>query len=156
MSEQHENLTGVRLPPPMIALIHLLAAFLFGWILPLPIPAPAWLAVLGAVIVIAGLALAGWAIDLFRTAGTTLNPRGGTTRLVDYGPYRFTRNPIYLANICFLAGFPLIIHDYWGLILVQLLIFVTNKLVIEREEAYLAQLLGQPYLDYKSRVRRWL
>ena len=156
MSEQHENLTGTRFPPPILGLIHLLAAFLLGWILPLPLPAPAWLALLGAVIVVAGLVLGGWAINLFRRAQTTLDPHGGTNRLVDSGPYRFTRNPIYLANVCFLAGFPLIIHDYWGLILAPLLIFVTNKLVIEGEEAYLARQLGQPYLDYKSRVRRWL
>jgi protein-S-isoprenylcysteine O-methyltransferase Ste14 len=53
-------------------------------------------------------------------------------------------------------GFPLIINIYWGLILAPLLVLLMNRLVIEYEEAYLAAQFGQPYLDYKSRVRRWL
>ena len=156
MTENQKNLTGVRIHPPVLTFIHLLAAFLLGWFLPLPIPTPAWVWVSGAAVVLAGLILAFWAFLLFGRARTTLDPHGGSTALVSGGPYRFTRNPIYVGYVCLLIGFPLIIDDYWGLILSPLLIFLMNRLVIEYEEVYLAEQLGQPYLDYKTRVRRWL
>lgn len=156
MSEKYQNLSGVRIPPPILALLHLLAAFLLSWILPLPIPAPGWLTAVGAGLVAVGLGLAFWAFSLFHRAGTTLDPRGGSTALVSSGPYRYTRNPIYVGLACLLAGFPLIIHSYWGLILCPLLIVLLNRLVIVYEEIHLAEQLGKPYLEYKNRVHRWL
>ena len=156
MTDEPKNLSGVRIPPPVLTLIHLIVAFLFGWLIPLPLPVPNWVSRLGGGIAVIGLVLAFWAFILFSRARTTLNTDGGTTALVNSGPYRFTRNPIYVALVCLLAGFPLVINDYWGLILSPVLIVLMNKLVIEYEEKYLAQQLGQPYLDYKARVRRWL
>ena len=156
MTEKEKNLTGVRIHPPVLTFIHLLAAFLLGWLLPLPIPTPTWVWFSGAAIVLVGLILAGWAFALFSRAHTTLDPHGGSTALVSGGPYRFTRNPIYVGYVCLLVGFPLIINDVWGLILSPLLVVLMSRLVIAYEEVYLAEQLGQPYLDYKTRVRRWL
>ena len=156
MTDEPKNLTGVRIPPPILTLIHLLAAFLLGFLLPLPLPQPGWLPVAGWVIVLAGLALAFWAVAHFRKARTTLDPHGGTTAIVTGGPYRYTRNPIYVAYLCLLVGFPLVLDMYWGLILAPLLVVLMTRLVIQPEETYLATHFGQPYLDYKARVRRWL
>jgi len=156
MTEKPKNLTGVRIQPPALTFFHLMAAYLLGWFVPLPIPVPDWQAMFGLGIVVFGLALAFWAFTLFSRAGTTLDPHGGTSALVSSGPYRFTRNPIYVGYACLLVGFPLVINEYWGLILSPVLILLMNRLVIQYEEAYLAQRLGQPYLDYKARVRRWL
>ncbi len=156
MTEQPGNLSGVRIHPPVLTLIHLLAAFLLGWLAPLPLPVPGWLPLAGWGIVIAGLALAFWAVSHFRRAQTTLDSHGGTTAIVTGGPYRFTRNPIYVGYVCILIGFPLVIDVYWGLILAPFLIVLMNRLVIEYEEAYLAQQFGQQYSDFKSKTRRWL
>ena len=156
MTDEPKNLTGVRAHPPLLALLHLIAAFLLGWLVPLPLPQPGWLFMVGWGIVLAGIVLAFWAVRYFHVAQTTLDPHGGTTAIVSGGPYRFTRNPIYVGYVCMVIGFPLIINMYWGLILAPLLVVLTNRLVIEYEEAYLAAQFGQPYLDFKASVRRWL
>jgi len=156
MTDEPKNLTGVRVHPPLLALLHLIAAFLLGWLVPLPLPQPGWLFVVGWGIVLVGIALAFWAGTYFRLARTTFDPHGGTTAIVRGGPYRFTRNPIYVGYVCLVIGFPLVINIYWGLVLAPLLVVLMDRLVIEYEEAYLAVQFGQPYLDYKARVRRWL
>jgi protein-S-isoprenylcysteine O-methyltransferase Ste14 len=89
-------------------------------------------------------------------AQTTLDPHGSVSTIVTSGPYRFSRNPIYLGFLCLLIGFPFIFRNYWGLILSPLLIVLMNTLVIQHEEAYLEKKFGEAYTGYKSRVRRWL
>ena len=156
MREIPQNLTGIRIHPPVLTLLHVIAAFLLGSLLPLPVQASSWMRLAGAGLVIAGLALALSAVNQFRRAGTTLDPHGGTTLLITTGPYCMSRNPIYIGYVCFLAGFPLIFESYWGLGLSPLLVLLMNRLVIQYEEAYLERLYNQDYLDFKSRVRRWL
>jgi protein-S-isoprenylcysteine O-methyltransferase Ste14 len=156
MAKQPENLTGIQMPPPVLTLIHLVAAFLLGYLFPLPAPVPGWVALSGWVIVLPGLILVIWAGSMFNQAQTPLHTYGGTTKIVGGGPYRFSRNPIYLGYICMLVGFPLCINMIWGLILAPVLIILINKLVIEHEETYLERKFKQEYLDYKSKVRRWL
>lgn len=102
------------------------------------------------------LGLAFWAVSRLRRAQTTLDPHGGTTAIVTDGPYRFTRNPIYVSYLCLLTGFPLVLDSPWGLLLAPLLILNMDRLVIEYEEAYLARQFGAEYLEFKSRVHRWV
>ncbi len=156
MTEKTPNLTGVRILPPVLTLIVLLAAFLLGWVIPLPVPTPNWLPIVGWSLVCAGIILAAGAISQFIRADTTYHPREGATAIVKSGLYRFTRNPMYLANLFILIGFPLVLNSYWGLILSPALILLMNRLVIQYEERYLEAQFGQEYLDYKSKVRRWL
>ena len=156
MTEKTQNLTGVRILPPLLTLIVLLTAFLLSWVIPLPIPTPNWLPIVGWSLVAAGILLATGAISQFMRAHTTVDPHAGATTLVKNGLYRFTRNPIYVANVLFLTGFPMILNSYWGLILSPALILLMNRLVIQYEERYLEAQFGQEYLDYKSKVRRWL
>jgi protein-S-isoprenylcysteine O-methyltransferase Ste14 len=154
MTEETNNRTGVRIPPPILTLILLLGAFLLGWLIPLP--APGWLPATGWMIAGAGIVLAAAAIGQFMRAGTTVDPHGAATTVVKSGLYRFTRNPIYVANMLVLIGFPLVLSNYWGLILAPLLVVLMNRLVIQYEEAYLEAHFGQEYRDYKAGVRRWL
>jgi protein-S-isoprenylcysteine O-methyltransferase Ste14 len=156
MTEEPNNQTGVRIPPPILTLLHLIAAFVLGWLVPLSIPGLEEIDLLGWILVGAGLGLLFSAVSQFNKAETTLDPFGGTTKIVIAGPYRFSRNPIYLGFVCMLIGFPLMIDKAWGLILAPLLMILMTRLVIEHEEAYLEQKFGQEYLEYKSRVRRWL
>jgi protein-S-isoprenylcysteine O-methyltransferase Ste14 len=156
MTEKTHNVTGVRALPPILTLTLLLAAFLLGWLVPLPVPAAGWLPALGWSLAGAGIILAAGAIGQLMWAHTTVNPHEAATAIVKNGLYGFTRNPIYLANLCLLSGFPLVLDNYWGLILSPLLVLLMNRLVIQYEEAYLEAKFGQEYLDYKSGVRRWL
>ncbi|MBV8078354.1 MAG: isoprenylcysteine carboxylmethyltransferase family protein [Planctomycetaceae bacterium] len=159
MSSAPEDRSGVRIFPPLIYLGGLFLGFLLHWRLPLPI-VPAVLVgplrLLGAFCLVAGLALDIWAVATFRRAGTTPHPAGPATALVVGGPYRFTRNPMYLGLVCITAGLALLTNALWPLILLPIVIVIVRRAVIDREEHYLTAKFGEEYLRYKARVRRWL
>ena len=79
-----------------------------------------------------------------------------TTAFAMKGPYRFTRNPMYLGMSILSAGFAVFWNALWPLLTVPVAMVLVNVLVIAKEEAYLARLFGGNYLGYKSRVRRWI
>jgi protein-S-isoprenylcysteine O-methyltransferase Ste14 len=107
-------------------------------------------------LVAAGVLLAASAVVLFRRAGTTPNPTRPTTALVLHGPYRFTRNPMYLGlSLCYL-GAALLVNSIWPLILFPALIVLVQGWVIALEEAYLERKFAAEYRAYRARVRRWL
>ena len=113
--------------------------------------------VVGAVVGVGlWLALDGAAMLFFRRAGTSMLPMNPTTALVTKGPYRFTRNPMYLGMAFLYIAFALAFGVIWALILLPLVIVAVDQLVIALEEAYLVSNFGQPYCDYMARVRRWL
>ena len=152
----HADHASVKIYPPVLWLIHILAVFLLNRFLPLPLAFPKAMGWLGYLFVLAGLGFAFGAVIQFRKAKTTVDPHGSVRAIVTSGPYRFTRNPIYLGLVCLLIGFPLIFRTYWGLILSPVFIVLMNTLVIQHEEAYLEKKFGDEYTSFKSRVRRWL
>ena len=109
-------------------------------------------------IVIAGLslALALWAVAHFRRAGTNIHPHKPALALVTAGPYRFTRNPMYLAMSGILLGAAIFLGSLTPFIVIPAFMAVISERFIEPEEARLEAAFGAPYLEYKSRVRRWL
>ncbi len=110
----------------------------------------------GRGLVAAGIALIVWSALAFRRARTTVVPHQPPSALVEAGPYRFSRNPIYLADLVILAGAALILGAPLALILLVPFREVLRRLFIRPEEAVLERALGPAYLDYKARVRRWL
>ena len=143
-----------RLDYPPVWLI----AFMAGaWALA-PVWAPlggvwAWI---GVAVAAASVALAVWAALAFRRAGTTIVPGREPAALVEDGPYRFSRNPIYLADLGILAGWSLWLGTPLGLLLVWPLKVVLERRFVLPEESVLARDLGRPYLEWKARVRRWV
>ena len=133
-----------------------LAAFFLNKLFPLSFAFPQAVVWLGYALVLIGLGLTISAASGFMRARTTLDPHGSVSNIVTSGPYRFSRNPIYLGFVFLLIGFPFIFRTYWGLILSPLLMVLMNWLVIRHEEAYLEKKFGEAYAGYKSRVRRWL
>ncbi len=83
-------------------------------------------------------------------------PHRDPSALVADGPYRFSRNPIYLADLGILAGWSLWLGTPLGLLLVWPLKVVLERRFVLPEESVLARDLGRPYLDWKARVRRWV
>jgi protein-S-isoprenylcysteine O-methyltransferase Ste14 len=151
--------SGVRVIPPVIYLAGLAAGFLLQWVWPVSILPPA--AVLasraaGWLLIGIWLFFSIWAVAVFRRAGTTPNPTRPTTALAFGGPYRFTRNPMYLSFALMQAGVALIANALWPLVFLLPVLFVIRRYVIEREERYLERKFGEDYLAYKRRVRRWL
>lgn len=111
---------------------------------------------LGVGLIVAAVALAVWAALEFRRARTTIVPRQEPTALVSGGPYRFSRNPIYLADLAILAGWSLWLGTPLGLLLLWPLGHMLERRFIRPEERLLEQRPGGAFARYRSRVRRWL
>lgn len=146
----------VKVPPPAIFLGCLIGAMVLNWLWPLPEPWTTILRVAGAVGIVAGLVVGATAVSRMRRLHTTPDPERPTAALVTDGPYRFTRNPIYLGFLLIYLGFTLVAGTLWGLLLSPLLIWTVTRVVVRNEEAYLAQRFPDSYKAYKARVRRWL
>ncbi|MBB4130985.1 MULTISPECIES: isoprenylcysteine carboxylmethyltransferase family protein [unclassified Xanthomonas] len=125
--------------------------------LPLPAPTPlAWIELAGGVIASLGLALAVSCFILFARRRTTIMPSGHPSRLVLDGPYRFTRNPMYLALVLSYVGLCLQLGLLWAVAVLPLPWLALQLYVIPFEEARLRTEFGRHYNDYCLRVRRWL
>jgi protein-S-isoprenylcysteine O-methyltransferase Ste14 len=146
----------IALPPPLIFLGYLVSALILNWAVPFPTPWTMVLRLVGGALVIAGIWLVSSAISQIRNARTTLDPRGTTTAIITGGPYRFTRNPIYLGFFFIYLGFTLFAGTLWGLLLSPFLIGTVTQSIIHAEEAYLKKKFEKEYTEYSSRVRRWL
>jgi len=155
MTEPKDH-ANVRIPPPILALLHIIAAFLLARLIPLPFIAPSIVKYIGFALVVIGFLLGLGAALTFRRARTTLDPYHPVSSIVTSGIYSFSRNPIYLGFLLMVIGIPLVGGTYWGIILAPIFILLCNRLVIEHEEAYLGKKFGTTYSDYTSRVRRWL
>lgn len=151
----HPNINK-NIHPPVIALFFIVLAYVFGRFAPLPFLAPPILRNIGLFISFVGFLLGIGAFNEFRKARTTLDPHGSVKQVVTSGIYRFTRNPIYLGFLLMVIGIPLNSGLYWGVVMAPFYMILMNRLVIEREEAYLEKKFGKDYTSYTSRVRRWL
>jgi len=156
MSEapDHAN-TLVR--PPIALLLALLAGLALDWLYPLPfVPAGLPHAWVGASVFILGLALVVWAIRTLKAAGTPVQGYKPTSAIVDRGPYRLARNPVYAGMFIGLAGLAVAFDTLWLLAALVVFFAIIRFGVVAREEAYLDRKFGGAYRDYKARVRRWL
>jgi protein-S-isoprenylcysteine O-methyltransferase Ste14 len=91
-----------------------------------------------------------------RKAETNINPYEPLTTIVIEGPYRFTRNPLYLATTLIYGGIAVRLNVLWATLVLPLVLAVIQRGVIEREERYLERKFGEEYTQYKARVRRWI
>ncbi|MCC6298264.1 MAG: isoprenylcysteine carboxylmethyltransferase family protein [Anaerolineales bacterium] len=152
----HKDHADAKIHPPVLLVIHIGVAWALDRFFSLPIDVPPALRNIGLGLAGIGFVLGVLSAFAFFKARTTLNPHGTVSSIVSSGIYRFTRNPIYLGMAFMLVGFPLAFGNVWGIPLTLAFVPLMNKLVIEHEEAYLAQKFGEAYTGYKSRVKRWL
>jgi len=155
MTENKDH-ANVKIHPPVLLLVHVLAVFLLNWLLPLSTAVPKSLEWIGYILVFVGLGFAFSAVNQFGKMHTTLDPHGSVSAIVTNGPYCFSRNPIYFGFLCTLIGLPLALGNYWGAVLSPVFVVSMFQLVIKYEEAYLEEKFNEEYTSYKSRVRRWL
>jgi len=144
------------LRPPLIYLASIIAGLLLHWALPIDL-APGTLGrLLGGLALLAAVVLFVTSVRTFRTAGTPLPGHRPTTKVVSSGPYRFSRNPIYLAFSLLQLGVALWFNSLWVVLTLAGSIAVMSLLVIPREERYLEARFPDEYLPYRASVRRWL
>ncbi|MBA1261433.1 methyltransferase family protein [Stutzerimonas stutzeri] len=144
------------LPPPLIYLLFLGAAWILDALLPFALGQNLWTHYSGWVLIDAGLLLMLWAGLLMLWRKTTVNPYGQPAKLLEDGPFRFSRNPIYLADSLIYCGIALLWGSLWPWLLLPVLIYSMQRGVIVHEERLLTRLFGEAYGDYCQRVRRWL
>ncbi len=143
--------------PPLAWGLTIIAGVLLDWLLPLrflPPDLPArWI---GGTVVVLALALGVWAVVTMTRAGSNVPTNRPSTTIVERGPYRFTRNPIYSGMFLCVIGLAIAFDTLWLLITLVPFVLVVRYGVVAREEAYLERKFGEVYRGYRSRVRRWV
>ena len=147
----------VLVRPPLAWGLAVVAGLALHWVVPLPfLPGHLPAGWLGAIVFLLALALFAWAIVTVTRAGSNVPTTRPTTAIVESGPYRFTRNPIYVGMCVGLVGLASAFDELWLLIVLVPFALVIRYGVIAREEAYLERKFGDAYRSYRARVRRWL
>ncbi|MEE9330055.1 MAG: isoprenylcysteine carboxylmethyltransferase family protein [Parvularculaceae bacterium] len=157
---EDKDAAAIRIFPPGIPLATVLIGLAFQYIWPasldlsLPTPLRYWVG--GAIITGAIYFLGFRAVLIMRRSGQSENPYKTTTEIIESGPYRLTRNPMYLQMVLVCIGLAVVLSNPWIFILTPVCVLLLHFLVILPEEAYLERKFGAPYLEYKKRVRRWI
>ena len=152
---------GVKFPPPFLFVLGLGVAWLLEtYVRRTPILGPgartAPREILAAALIIIGLILLFWGMLTFALVKTAILPMRPAALVVDHGPYRFSRNPMYAGMALAYLGAALAANSVWTLIVFPFVIALLNRLVIKREENYLSSAFGPEYDAYCKRVRRWI
>jgi protein-S-isoprenylcysteine O-methyltransferase Ste14 len=142
--------------PPILLGGAMLLGALLDWLLPIPLLSPVAARVLGAALFVFSAALGFSAQRALRRAGTNISPNEPTLALVTDGPYRRTRNPLYLAGLGVYLGVALFINGLAPFLLLVPLAVLLHWGIVLREERYLTTKFGETYRVYQTQVRRWL
>ena len=149
----------VRFPPPLIGLAAiLLGVALQRWVpidLGFQLPAVVRYIVGGLAVTLPILGIGFPAVLALRRTGQSEIPWTPTTEIVQDGPFRYSRNPMYLQMVLFCVGIAILLFNPWILLLTPLVAWGLYQFAIRREEEYLEAKFGAEYLAYKQRVRRW-
>jgi protein-S-isoprenylcysteine O-methyltransferase Ste14 len=144
------------LRPPLVYLAAIGIGSLLELVLPAPFIPDAVAVPLGMLVAAMGVALFFSSVGKFRAAGTPVPGNKPTTAIVRAGPYRFSRNPIYLAFSLLQLGIAIWVNSLWIVATLVPAHAVMAWIVVPREERYLERAFGAEYLAYKSSVRRWI
>lgn len=160
MRVEPRDAARVKVFPPGVPLLAILIGVGLERVIPLrrwfepPTPARYWVG--GAVVAGALLGLGLYSVILMRRTGQSENPWTTTTEILRRGPFRLTRNPLYLQMVVGCIGFAILLANLWILLLTPVCAWVLQRFAILPEEAYLEHKFGEEYLSYKRSVRRWL
>jgi protein-S-isoprenylcysteine O-methyltransferase Ste14 len=158
MRNERPDRPSIIFPPPLIFFALLGFGFFLDYLLPLKLYNAPWL----PRIIVSGIffLLSGWlALTSFRELlknKTPFDPSKPTVVIVQDGPFRISRNPMYLSLLILLLGVAVLTGSFWMFLAVPLLIYILIIGVVKQEEEYLERNFGNEYLSYKAKVRRWL
>lgn len=159
MTDERPTTPGVHFPPPFV----FVAAFLIGmaldrWVMEFRLgnAGRPVLLVAGWLLIALGLGVMLSAIWTFTRARTSVLPFRPATAMVTSGPYRLSRNPMYVGLTLLYVGLSLLAGMAWPLVMLPLALWALTALVIRREEQYLGSAFGAEYAAYRQRVRRWI
>ncbi len=147
---------GVKVPPPFIFLISILIGLGLNRARPMSVVPENLAMPLGVAFIVASIALAFLGFRELGRHKTTTRPDEPSSTIVKTGPYRFTRNPLYVSLSTLQLGIGLWTNNLWVVLMLIPVGIVMTTQVIAREEAYLERAFGEDYLRYKASVRRWI
>ena len=142
--------------PPVLLLIAIVAMVVLHreW------PAARWAAfpwtLFGLAPMCVGIGLAAWSASLFRKRGTTIRPGFESSTLVTCGPFRVSRNPMYLGMALLLIGIGVLMGSVTPLLVVPVFVVLIHAMFVRMEERMLEAAFGDEYTAYKRRVRAWV
>ncbi len=156
MTDADRDAPQVRIIPPLVYLAGLVIGFVadLRWPVRFLPDVMAW--IFGGILIACGAVLAGSALFRFKRAGTTVRPDRPPSALVIVGPYRFTRNPMYLGLAVTYLGIVIAGQSLWALVLLPAVLIIIQRRAIEPEEAFLKRRFGADYISYMTNVRRWI
>ena len=156
MSDETQDNPGVIAPPPLIYAAALAAGLLANRRYRIPFLPRPLARTLGWPLVIGGIAVGFLGSREMRRAETNLDPYKPTTAIVTEGPFRFTRNPLYLSMTLIYGGISALANALLPVLLLPIVLRLMRRGVIEREERYLERKFGDEYIEYKVRTPRWI
>src|SRR5215218_373731 len=155
MADNQDN-PGIRVPPPLIYLVPLVAGLVLDRRLHLPFLPRGVARGLGWSLLGGGVTLNAWFLLTIRKIDVPIRTDRPVPRLTTEGPFRYSRNPSYLALAIIYAGIASLRNSLWAMLLLAPAVWVMQREVIGREERYLERAFGEEYLAYKAQVRNWV
>lgn len=158
MENNFKDNAGIRIPPPL----YFLACLGFGLLLEYFFPSylfsipPMPRIFTGVILILLSALIAASALAMLVKNKTPFDPRKSTIKIVKDGPYRFSRNPMYLSMLLLLAGIAILRSSIWLFLAVPILYILILFKAILFEEKYLLKKFGKEYSDYQATVRRWI
>ena len=142
--------------PPLMTAGALVAAFILQWFAPIAWEGATFWRVLGAMVALCAIALMAWAAVHMRRRAVNILPHRAATGLVTDGPFAWSRNPIYLADVLVVAGLGVFFANGWMVMAAVVLAVLLRELAAKREERHMAERFGDEWHAYARKVRRWL
>jgi protein-S-isoprenylcysteine O-methyltransferase Ste14 len=149
------DIPGVLIRPPLLFLGLALIAIALGIVWPLPLMPASMQIMGGGILIVMAASLMGAALSRFKRARTQVATWKPSSALVTTGPYRLTRNPIYVAFLLAFLGLACALDNVWFAVLWPILALVLDLGIVRREERYLEAKFGEAYRTYCRSVRRW-
>jgi protein-S-isoprenylcysteine O-methyltransferase Ste14 len=156
MSAVNSDAPNVRIIPPLVYLAGIVIGFLPNAWMPIKVVSSSVAWTIGGILFFCGAVLTGSAVSRFKDADTTVRPDRAASTLVIAGPYRITRNPMYLGFALAYLGIAIAGQSIWALVLLPVVLIIVQRGAIEPEETFLQKRFGADYVGYKNRVRRWI
>jgi protein-S-isoprenylcysteine O-methyltransferase Ste14 len=155
MTDERDN-PGIKVPPPLIYMVPLVLGLMLDRIRQVSLLPRGVARGLGWSLMGGGVVLNAWFLKAIRKTNVPLRTDKPVPRLITEGPFRYSRNPSYLALAMIYAGIASLRSSLWAMLLLPAVVMAMHREVIGREERYLERTFGEEYLIYKEKVRRWV